>query len=373
VRPGTVSPALFLGFAVAAVGGPFALLALLPGAAGTGVGSAWLVVLLALLLFAAPLAVWLDFSRTVVTPGGLSAFVAAAAGRRAAVVHGWIWAVSYFLYLPYTITYVVYDVLPPVFPGLAPYRGALELVLPVALVAAVLAPRRPLLAAVALVAAAQLAGLAATSGVVLAHVAPAPAAASADATVRGAAGVALLFVCLSLPLYLGGEVAGGSRTVRHGLAGAFVVVGALLLVTSLPLGRVPVPLRNADVPAAAIAQAYGGRALGVAAGVLTAVSVLALVVAEYLALARLLHWLHGVAVGSWLRLIAIPFIAADAISLVDPERFYADLLKPSLVALFTSQAVVFLVYPRFRRTPGAAAVAAVGCALAAYGLYSTFG
>jgi hypothetical protein len=96
-------------------------------------------------------------------------------------------------------------------------------------------------------------------------------------------------------------------------------------------------------------------------------------VAEYLALARLLHWLHGVAVGSWLRLIAIPFIAADAISLVDPERFYADLLKPSLVALFTSQAVVFLVYPRFRRTPGAAAVAAVGCALAAYGLYSTFG
>ena len=56
----------------------------------------------------------------------------------------------------------------------------------------------------------------------------------------------------------------------------------------------------------------------------------------------------------------MPFILADAISLVDPDRFYDDLLKPSLGALFVSQLVVFLAFPRFRRGPlalGAAAVA----------------
>ena len=34
---------------------------------------------------------------------------------------------------------------------------------------------------------------------------------------RGAANVALLFTCASLPLFLGGEVEGGSRTVRRTL------------------------------------------------------------------------------------------------------------------------------------------------------------
>jgi hypothetical protein len=79
---------LFLGFAVASIGGPVALLTLLPGTAGDGVDSAGLVVALALLVFAAPLWIWLAFSRRLVTAGGLSAFVEAAAGRRAAVAHG---------------------------------------------------------------------------------------------------------------------------------------------------------------------------------------------------------------------------------------------------------------------------------------------
>ena len=80
--------------------------------------------LLALAVFAAPLTLWLVYSRRVVSPGGLTAFVDAAAGRRVALAQGWIWAFAYFLYLPYTVTYVVYDVLPPIFPGIAPYRWA---------------------------------------------------------------------------------------------------------------------------------------------------------------------------------------------------------------------------------------------------------
>ena len=95
--PPLFSVALFVGFAMASIGGPIALLTLFPSTAGDGVDSAGLVVVLALALFAAPLGIWLAFSRNIVSMGGLSAFVEAAAGRRAALVHGWIWAFSYFL------------------------------------------------------------------------------------------------------------------------------------------------------------------------------------------------------------------------------------------------------------------------------------
>ena len=149
-------------------------------------------------------------------------------------------------------------------------------------------------------------------------------------TGQAAAATALLFICASLALYLGAEVRGGSRTVRRGLLVAVVVVGATFAAAAIPLGRVPNDLRDAAVPAAAIAQAYSGRGLAVTVGLLTAASTLALIVAEYLALARLLHWLHGAPIRSLLRWIAVPFIAADAISLVNPERFYNDLLKVSL-------------------------------------------
>jgi len=90
---------------------------------------------LALAVFSFPLAIWLAFSQQIVSGGGLTAFVEATVGRRAALAHGWIWAFAYFLYLPYTVTFVVYDQLPPVFPGVHAYRATLELLVPVAIVA----------------------------------------------------------------------------------------------------------------------------------------------------------------------------------------------------------------------------------------------
>jgi hypothetical protein len=356
---------------VASIGGPIALLSFLPGAAGDGLDSAGLVVMLSLAVFAVPLAIWLAYSRRVVSPGGLSAFVEAAAGRRAALAHGWMWTLAYFLYLPYTVTFVVYDLLPPVFPGLHPYRAALELLLPAALVAVALAPLRLVIAALGLLAAAQLVAMLVLAGFEFAHAsAPFASRPSLDQTGRATGSTALLFVCASLPLYLGAELRGGGRTLRRGLLVAVALVGTVFFVAALPLAGVPGPLRNAAVPGAAIAQAYAGRGLAVTVGLLTAAGTLALIVAEYLALARLLHWLHGPPVRSVLVWIALPFLGADAISLVNPGRFYDDLLKPSLGALFVSQLLVFLVFPRFRRGVLSLAAAAVASGLATWGLYT---
>jgi hypothetical protein len=376
-RPGAesapLSAGLFVGFAAASIGGPLALLTLLPGTIGEGVDSAGLVVALALVVFAVPLGIWLAYSSSVLSPGGLSAFVQAAAGRRLALAHGWIWALAYFLYLPYTVTFVVYDLLEPVFPGLHDYRAALELVLPVALVAIVFAPVRGVVAGLGLLAAAQIVLLLVVAGLEFAHTgAPAVGKPSLNSTGRATGDAALLFVCASLPLYLAAEVRGGTRVVRRGLTAAVAIVGAAILLASLPLVKVPAELRGATVPGAAIAQAYGGRGLAITVGLLTAGGTLALIVAEYLALARLLHWLHGPPVRSILAWIAVPFVAADVLSLLNPDRFYSDLLKPSLGALFVSQLLVFLVFPRFRRSAPAIVAAAVASGLAVWGLYTLF-
>ena len=361
---------LLLGFAVASIGVPLALLSFLPGTAGDGTDSAGLVVALALAVFAAPLGIWMAFSRRIASAGGLSAFVEASAGRRAAVAHGWIWAFAYFLYLPYTITFVVYDLLPPVFPGVHAYRAALELIVPVAIVAFVFLPVRVVLAALGVLGAAQVVALLVVAAFEYSHAGASFASnPNLNDTGRATGGAALLFVCASLPLYFGSELRGGGRAMRWVLAASVAIVGAAFLVSAVPLGSLPDALRESAVPGAAIAQAYSGRALAVIVGLLTALGTLALVVAEYLALARLLRWLHGIPLRTSYAWIALPFLALDALSLVDPNRFYDDALKPSLGALFVSQLVVFALFPRFRRSPAAIGAAAVASGLAAWGLY----
>jgi hypothetical protein len=368
---GGFSPLLFVGFAIASIGGPLALLNFLPATAGDdGIESAGLVVALAVAVFAAPLTLWLVYSRRVVSRGGLTAFVEAAAGRRAALVHGWIWALAYFLYLPYTITFVVYDVLAPVFPGLGPYRWVLELVFPVAIVLLVLAPLRLALVSLLAVGLAQLVLLLVLGGVMLSNV-PARFAAQpeADPTARAVAGTALLFICSSLPLYLGAEVRGRSRTVRRGLAFAVAIVGLCFFVAALGMSTVPNALFEFPVPAAAVAKYYSGRPLEVAVALGVGVGTLALIVAEYLALGRLLHWLHGPPLRRVLLWIAVPFVAADVVSLINPEEFYDKLLKPSLGALFISQLIVFVVFPLFQRGLRWIPLVAVSCGLAGWGFY----
>jgi hypothetical protein len=375
---------LFLGAVVASIGGPLALIALyLPGAADDALGASGLTTLLALLVFLAPLAVWLGYSERIASAGGLAAFVEAAAGRTAARVQAAIWIVSYFLYLPYTVTYIVYDLLAPVFPGIVPYRGALELVLPVALAAFAFVPLAASLGVLGIVAVAQLVLVAVVGGLLYAHGGASSAAFTAHVGAaplgRGVGAIALLFVCASLPLFFGAEVRGGTTTIRRGLAWGYGIVAVFLLFAAVPLATGGARFTGGDLPGIDIAQAYSGRALAVTVALLAAASVAGLLVLELLALGRLVHWLAGTPLRPTLAAISVPFVVADAISLVDPERFYSDLSRPSLIALFASQILVFAVYPLFRtrvrRLPAAAQATAVGAAavasaLAGYGLYT---
>src|SRR5205823_12028583 len=192
---------------------------------------------------------------------------------------------------------------------------------PVGVVALVLAGLAPALWALAVSAVVQLALLLALGAVELAH-AGAPAR-SVDhvphGLARGGAAVALLFVCGSLPLFLAAEASGGRRTVRRSLLGAGVLVGAYLVFAAFPLAAVPQELRGEELPGYAIAQAYGGRAFGVAVGLGAVAGEAGLIVAEYLALSRLVHYVTRLPVRRVLVWIAVPFVAIDVISLAAPE------------------------------------------------------
>jgi hypothetical protein len=362
-------PSLLLGFAVASIGGPLALAAIyVPGAAD--VRSAGLATAVGAVLYAAPLLVWLRFSRAVVSPAGLAGFVEAAAGRRLAVAQAAVWAFSYFLYLPYTITDIVYEMLAVVFPGIGPWRPLLEVALPVAIVGLVLLGTVPALRVLAVAAAAQLVILVALGAVVIHHVgAPAGSFTDTHGLRPGAANVALLFVCGSLPLFLGAEFAGGGRAIRRILPIAGLVAAAYVLFAVFPFAAVDPALRSEELPGYAIASAYSSRALAIVVGVGAAASVAGVVVAEYLALSRLLFAFTGIPVRRIVRLIAVPFVALDALSLVDPEWFDENLLRPSLAALYVSLLTVFAVYPLYRRRPVDVVLAAVAFALMAWGLW----
>jgi hypothetical protein len=375
-----VPPSLYLGFAVASIGGPLALAAIyLPGAADPR--SAGLFALLGAALYALPLAVWLRYSEEIVSAGGLAAFVEAAVGRRAALVQAAIWSFSYFLYLPYTVSDVVYEMLGDVFPGLRPWRPVLQIVLPIAIVAFVLLRVTTVLRVLLVSAAAQLVVMLIFAFVMLQHVG-APSSSftrvpSADHLAKGSANVALLFLCGSLPLFLGAEVVGGGRTVRRTLVMAGAVVAGYLVLAVFPLAAVDPSLTHANLPGFEIARAYSGRTLAIAVGLGGAISVAGLIVAEYLALSRLLHAVTRVPIRKLILWIGVPFVAFDALSLIDPEAFDKNVLRPSLIALFLSQLIVFGVFPTYRArrgklTPVDVLIAVGAFALMTWGLYRAF-
>ena len=328
-----------------------------------------------MLFFLVPLAVWLGYSRTIASSGGLFTFTREAAGDPLAHTQGWIWTISYFLYLPYTVTYIVYDLLPVIFPGITPYRWELELLIPLAVIALALAPLAPVLIAVGILAAVQLLLMSALGGLQLANLGTHSGSFTrqgigATAMAKGVGNVSLLLVCASLPLFLGGETRGRNRTIRTGLSVAFAAVAAYFLFSAFPLAYAPHAIINAPIPGVAIAQTYAGRPFAITIGLATATSIGILILAEYIALSRLLHAWLKLNIRNALTLIAIPFLAADAISLTNPQGFYDQLLKPSLVALYLSQLLVFAVYPLYNRRTTALLPATAASALMIYGLYT---
>ncbi len=362
-------------------GGPLTLAALYaPAIVGGAPASAGIELLAAAVVFAFPLLIWLRYSRETQSSGGLSAFTEAAAGRRIALVQAALWAVSYLLYLLYTTAQIVYDTLPAVLPGVVRYQPLLEIAIPAALAAVLIAGRRATLLLTGVLAVGQLAIAAALAAVTLAHLdiplSSFGATSPAGGLVTASGQAALLYICGSLPFFLGGEVgtaqeprpgsaarvagAGGqpapaprpsrpgqaARTIRRGVLAAYLATALVTVAAVAPLAGEPVFTRL-PFPGVTIAQGYAGHGFAVTVGVGVAASIAGVIAVEYLALSRLVT-----AVTAWPRRrvlisIGVAMVAFAPVTLISPDTIYGDLLTPSMVALWLSQLIVFAVYPRF--------------------------
>jgi hypothetical protein len=312
-------------------------------------GSGGAVAIAGAIAFLAPLAIWLRYSRDIASSGGLYAFVVAAAGRPVALVQAGLWVGSYALYLLYTSAYVVYDLLPPVWPSITPWRPVLAAVLPAVIALVVVSGRRVAFAVIAALGLVQVPLVALLDAVAVRH-APAAAAFSVTAgihTAKATGAVATLFVCGSLPLFLGAEVSAPRRTFRLVLPVAFAVTAVGVLLAVYPLAQDPAFAR-AGSPGLALVRADVGAGAGDAIGAGVAASVVGVMLLEYVALTRLLRAVTGIAARTWTRWLGMVLVVAGPTSLLfDPDRFYDSLLRPSLVLLWLSQLVVVVVFPLF--------------------------
>jgi hypothetical protein len=289
-----------------------------------------------------------------------------------------VWTISYLLYIVDTTVQIVYDLLPSVLPGEARLQTPLALLIPVAIVAVMVAGRTAALLVIGLVAAVQVVLGGVLDGVTLTHlstpVATLGAGAGAGEVSRAGLQVSLLYVCASLPLFLGGELAHPARTIRRGLLGGFAVTGILVGLAVAPLAAAP-GLAHTEVPGVAVVTQFAGASLARTIGIGVALSVAGVILAEYLALTRLLS-----AVGGWRTrpvtlVVGAMVLAAAPLTLLDPDGFYDALARPSLVALWVSQLIVFAVFPRFAMHRGARPLTAwtlglAASAFAVYGLYN---
>jgi len=372
-----ISPWVFVLVATASFGGPLALAALAaPGLAEDASDSAGLATLTAAVVFTAPLAIWLRYSRDINGAGGLYGFVEAAAGRRAALAQAAIWTFSYGLYIVYTTVQIVYDLLPEVVPGVRGYQTLLALLIPVAIVIVMIAGRAATLIVLGVMAGGQLVLAGILDGVTIANISTPVssfgAGAPAGAFAKASAQTSLLYICGSLPLFLGGELAAPGRTIRHGLTAAFVVTATVIILAVAPLAAAP-GLLHTEVPGVSVAQQFSGPTLARAIGIGVAVSTAGVIVWEYLALTRLVHAITRWRIRPITAVIGAGVVLAAPFSLIDPEGFYNTLLEPSLIALWLSQLIVFAVFPLYAIKRGlrawpACALSAIASGFAIYGI-----
>jgi hypothetical protein len=249
---------------------------------------------------------------------------------------------------------VVYDVLPAAWPGVHHWRPLLAGLVPAVVALSVVAGRRVALTVIGFLAIGQLALLGLLDVVAVQHAPDAAAfhVSTSSDTGRALGGIATLFVCGSLPLFLGGETRDGGRSLRRVLPPAFLLTAVGVLLAVYPLARDPA-FAHASVPGLSLVRVDLSHSAGVAVGVGVAGSIMAVLLLEYVALTRLLHYVSGASIRVWVWVLGAALAIAGPISVaLDPDKFYDKLIKPSLELLWLSQVIEVGVFPVYLHRHG---------------------
>ncbi|MDE1865821.1 MAG: APC family permease [Candidatus Micrarchaeota archaeon] len=379
IEKSSIPDYLLYGFAIASVGGPLALVMLnffnTSYIAGSSAYSIY-TVLIGILLFVAPLAIWYRYSKHIVSSGGLYTFVKRTFGERAAKVQGWTWLFSYFLYLPYTVIYISHELLPVIFPNITYYLPLISIALAFIIIALMLTFRKTLylIAATAVLQLLIILGIlfyALSRGIVYS----ASSSASLASLTTGSLATSLLFICASLPLFLGGEVKEGSRSVRKALVVSFVIASIFFLIGSIALLSFNSQRISSEFPGLLALKGSMGNSFAYFVAVAVLISLIDLVIIEFIAITRVSYAMLGLNLSKTWAIISVLFILVTMIGIAYPSKFYNYSIIASLAALFASQLIVFVAYPFFAKKKNELKfsdilITFVSCILMLYGLYT---
>lgn len=124
------------------------------------------------------------------------------------------------------------------------------------------------------------------------------------------------------------------------------MTAAVIFAAVAPLAARPA-IPRAPIPGMAVAARFAGHGFALVVGIGVVVSIAGVMLAEYLALSRLLTAVTALRLRPVIIGIAVAMVVAAPLTLINPGRIYSDLSRPSLVALWLSQLIVFAAYPRF--------------------------
>jgi hypothetical protein len=149
----------------------------------------------------------------------------------------------------------------------------------------------------------------------------------------------------------------------------------VIVLAVAPLAAAP-GLLNTEIPGVSVVEQYAGVGLARAIGIGVAVSTAGVILCESFALTRLVHAVSRWRIRPITIVIAAGMVLAAPLTLIDPDGFYDTLVKPSLVALWLSQLIVFAVFPLFaikrrQRVWPACTLSLIASAFAVYGLVTT--
>lgn len=371
---------LLYGFAIASIGGPLALVTiyLFSSTYMTGAYSSY-AMLFGTLLFIAPLMVWYRYSKRIASSGGQYTFVKRAVGEKTAKLQGWLWLLSYFLYLPYTVTYITYSLLPFLFHNLTAYLPVVQIALPILIVVALMLSFRKVLYFIFVTVILQLliillAAYAMFSGNFVSSI-TSSSTTSLLVISQGVLATSLLFVCSSLVLFLGGEAEGGAKSIRKSLIISFAIVVIFFVIGSLAIINATTQQAGTELPGFLVLGSVLGIKFAYLVAIFSIISVFDLIIIELIAITRLSYSMLRLRLNKSLGIVAMLFIFSSVAAITHPNAFYGGVLTISLVALYLSQVIVFVAYPFFAKKElkfgyTDILIAVVASLLMLYGLYT---
>lgn len=328
-----------------------------------------------------------NYSKIVATTGGIYDFAKTASTETVGKIAGWLYWISYAIYLPSVTTYLTGIVLPSVFNIPPSLLAIIEITIPIILTILLISGIKPPLF-YALI----------TSTIEIFVIIILGVKVISITGIKfpqynipqynfwsGALAVAFTLAGGGASFFLGYEAKGRGKTVGSSYLTAFSIA-SIVVIFATYFETAAVGFSNSGIsnllsvtqyPGFYISQEYLGSTFSTIFFVFTVNSLLGSAIAAYVALSRLTYSLTSRKMLTSIIIVAIFFISFNLIASITGQYclVYQYTTEASLVTLFSSHAIVSAVYPLFvkkfyKLNLPSVLLGLSSTALMAYGLYS---